>query len=529
MSNNAMAVHYDYVIIGAGPAGLQLAHELEKGGHNYLVLEAGNSPGTFFKTFPRHRKLISNNKVYTGFSSPELNLRHDWNSLLSDNEELLFKRYSKHFFPPADEYVRYLNDFAMHYHLNIKYGARVTRVTKNGTFTILDSNGDAYTCKRLIVATGVSRQYVPAIPGIEYAELYSDVTLDCESFVNQRVLIIGKGNSAFETADHLIETAAIIHVLSPHPVKLAWKTHFVGDLRAVNNGILDTYQLKSQNLLLDANIDKIERREGRLVVSVSYTHANEEQEDLFYDRIIVCTGFSFDDAIFDETCRPKLTINNRFPHQTSAWESTNIEDLYFAGTLTQMRDYKKKTSGFIHGFRYNARTLYNILVHRYHGKELLSEEIDATEENMARTVIRRVNESSALWQQYGFLCDVLVVTEWGKRVHYYKDLPIDYVHDSELGKNDHYYTITLEFGLDRILASPDPFAIERIHKDDVNRAALSTGIHPILRRYAGSTLLCEHHIIEDIHSEWLEEVHVQPLLEFFQSQVLESIPQHQAV
>src|SRR5262249_44928035 len=156
------------------------------------------------------------------------------------------------------------------------------------------------------------------------------------------VLIIGKGNSAFETADNLIEEAAIIHLASPQSVKMAWKTHFVGNLRAVNNNILDTYQLKSQNAVLDCRIDRIERRpDGEYKVQVTYLHAHGEQEDLYYDRVIFCTGFRFDAAIFDAGCKPMLVTNDRFPEQTSEWESTNVPGLYFAGTLTQQRDYKR--------------------------------------------------------------------------------------------------------------------------------------------------------------------------------------------
>lgn len=37
------------LILGAGPAGLQLAYFLHKAGLPYAVLERGDSPGTFFK------------------------------------------------------------------------------------------------------------------------------------------------------------------------------------------------------------------------------------------------------------------------------------------------------------------------------------------------------------------------------------------------------------------------------------------------------------------------------------------------
>ena len=84
-----MNTHFDYLIVGAGPAGLQLGYFLERAGRNYLILEAGDGPGTFFKQFPRHRKLISINKIYNGYEDPELSLRCDWNSLLSDDLVML--------------------------------------------------------------------------------------------------------------------------------------------------------------------------------------------------------------------------------------------------------------------------------------------------------------------------------------------------------------------------------------------------------------------------------------------------------
>ena len=511
----------EYLIIGAGPAGLQLGYYLEKANRNYLILEGGNKAGNFFNKFPRHKKLISINKVYTGYEDSEINLRWDWNSLLSDSEEMLFKNYSREYFPHTDDLVRYLGDFANHFNLNIKYNCQVVKIAKNNKFMVIDHNGNVYSAARLIVATGFSKPYVPEIPGIELAENYTDVSVDPEDFANQRVLIIGKGNSGFETADNLVATASLIHIASPTPVKMAWKTKYVGHLRGINNNFLDTYQLKSQNVILNSNIEKIKFIDGKYIVTFAYNYANEEIEDLVYDRVIVCTGFCFDNSIFDEeSCQPELTINNRYPNQTSEWESTNIKDLYFVGVLTHMRDYKKKQSGFIHGFRYNIRALYQMLDYKYHNQQLPCQIIDCTAENLMQTIIQRVNKSSALWQQTGYLCDLAVISEDDKKVRYYKEIPTDYVHDSYLGKQENYYTITLEFGLDIIFASPDPFAVERIHKDDIERANLSPNLHPIIRRFCGNKLIAEHHVIEDIDSEWVEDVHTNPLLKFLHHQLL---------
>ena len=104
----------DYLVIGAGPGGLQLGYFLERAGHNYLIVEASDAPAEFFRTFPRHRRLISINKPHTGSDDPEFNLRMDWNSLLTRTiRDPLFTSYSEPLLSPAaDDLVRYLADFA---------------------------------------------------------------------------------------------------------------------------------------------------------------------------------------------------------------------------------------------------------------------------------------------------------------------------------------------------------------------------------------------------------------------------------
>jgi len=243
-NNNGTVQHCEYLIVGAGPAGLQLGYYLEKAGRDYLILEEGETAGTFFKKFPRHRTLISHNKIHTGYDDHEINLRWDWNSLLSDDEGMLFKHFTSDFFPQADVLVRYLNDYANRFKLKIKYLTRAKRITRNRNFEILDQQGRKYTCARLLIASGLTAPYIPPIDGIELAEQYTEVSVNPDDFINQKVLIIGKGNSGFETAENLVETAALIHLASPHSIKMAWQTHFVGHLRADNNNLLDTYQLK---------------------------------------------------------------------------------------------------------------------------------------------------------------------------------------------------------------------------------------------------------------------------------------------
>jgi thioredoxin reductase len=504
-----------YLVIGAGPAGLQLGYFLARAGRDYLILEAGDTPGTFFHTFPRHRRLISINKPHTGWEDPEINLRMDWNSLLSDDPLLRFTRYTTEYFPAADDMVRYLADFARVSQLHIEYGVRIVNIARDreGLFRVTDAQGRTFEARCVIVATGVSKPHVPPIPGIETAELYGTASIDPRDFLNQRVLIIGKGNSAFETANNLIESAAVIHLAGPSSIRMAWRSHFVGDLRAINNNLLDTYQLKSQNALLDGHVERIERRDGTYVVTMSFARANEVTKDLRYEHVIACTGFRFDASIFAEPCRPELTISNRFPAQTSAWESRNVPDLYFAGTLMQARDYHKSTGGFIHGFRYGVRALHRILEQRYHASAWPHRVLPKEPEALMQAVIARVNRTSALWQQFGFLCDLLIVGD--ASAQYYEELPVDYVHESTFADAPSYFTITLEYGPDHDRLDPFDVSVGRISQNDAERAQHGRYLHPVIRHFDRTMLLAEHHVAENLENDWTgSKTHREPLRAF---------------
>ncbi|MGH0189735.1 UNVERIFIED_CONTAM: hypothetical protein FKN15_037669 [Acipenser sinensis] len=83
----------------------------------------------------------------------------------------------------------------------------------------------------VLVSTGLWVPRQVRFPGSEFLEGYESVSVDPEDFAGQAVLILGKGNSAFETASNLLGTAGHLHLYSRSPVRLAWETHYVGDLR----------------------------------------------------------------------------------------------------------------------------------------------------------------------------------------------------------------------------------------------------------------------------------------------------------
>jgi thioredoxin reductase len=522
MSNSTT---HDYIILGAGPAGLQLGYFFKKAGLDYKIIERGSGVATSFKKYPRHRKLISINKIHTGYDDPETNLRWDWNSLLND-EGILFKEFNQDYFPDADALVSYLEEFASRFELNIAFNQDIeliTREGKDGMFSLNTKQGDVFQCRRVIIASGLLKQNEPPIPGIKLTESYSQASLKPEDYVNQKVLLIGKGNSAFETADGLTESAAVIHVISPNSVRFAWQTHYVGDLRAVNNNFLDTYQLKSQNALLDAKINSIEKDNGKYYVNVSYAHAAGEQEVLVYDKVINCTGFKFMDDFFADDIRPTLCAKQKFPVQTHEWESENVKDMFFAGILSHGRDYKKTTSGFIHGFRYNIKALVTLLLKKYHDQPVPAKTVRTDVDSLATQTLARINRSSALWQQFGFLADAIDMTLSADSGLYYEDLPLDYIQKVLLEKCPHYMTVTLEFGT----CKNNPFAIDR--NPSPEKAQDSAFLHPVFRQFKNGKLVSEFHLLEDLHAEWKNESqHIKPLKTYLAAALASAAPTESA-
>lgn len=514
-----MTERVQYVIVGAGPAGLQLSYYLQRAGAEYLTLERGSGPSQFFRRFPRHRKLISLNKVHTTSTDPEIRLRWDWNSLLNDAPEMHFPEFSREYLPHADDMVRYLEAFQRHHALNVRYDTAVERIERAGDGFVVHTATGPVSARSVIVAAGWGGPFVPEIRGIEHATGYEDMSIEPKDYANQRVLIIGKGNSAFEAAHAMLGHAAMVHLASRRPLRLAWNTKHPGDVRGQFGAILDSYQFKTLHSVLDCVIDEIRPNDGGFEVHITYTHAEGEREVLQYESVLRCTGFRMDTSVFDPSCLPETVRDGRMPALRPDWQSTNVDGLYFAGTLAQDRDFKRASSAFIDGFRYNLRTLTALLRERYNGVALPVGAAPADPTALTTLVLDRLNWSSALWTQFEYLCDVVVVDEATGTVRHYQDLPEDYAVE-RFGHEPHFYTYGLRWGRDEY---SDVFAIERHPVPD--RAAESAFIHPVIRRYRGTELAAELHLLEDLLAHWRRpERHVAPLHAFLEQQLVNTAP-----
>jgi hypothetical protein len=346
--------------------------------------------------------------------------------------------------------------------------------------------------------------------------------LDPADFAGQRVLIIGRGDSAFRTAGMLVERAAMIHVVGPRAAPSTRLVHLTGGRWAGNETLLDPHRLDEQDAVLDATIRRIERAdEGEFVVTLSYARRAGQMRTLRlkYDRVIACTGYQMDITIFDPSCRPEPGLSGRFPALTSEWESVNVPDLYFAGALAQPRGSMPQPSTLLNGLRYGIRALRRMFDRKYEGLEWPYRELPAAPDALTAAVLTRINRSPGLFQRFTLLCDLIVVMPDETTARYYEEMPVDYVHDSLFGSADRYFTITLEYG--EVPDVPDPLdgdaAVRSAEPEEVPGDRF---LHPVIRHYRRWSLVAVQWLPEDMDNDWASEAEYKtPLWAFFAQQI----------
>ncbi|XP_062589630.1 FAD-dependent oxidoreductase domain-containing protein 2-like [Saccostrea cucullata] len=544
---NAAPVYHDYCVIGAGPAGLQIGYFLQRSQRNYVIFEKSNSAGSFFNKYPIHRKLISINKIYTGKTNKDYNLRHDWNSLLSDDDRMLFKHFSRQMFPSADVMVKYLQTYADRFNLTIRYNTEISDIHSvhedNRTkISMKDQHDNQYLCRVAIVATGIWQPRIPDIPGQELMDGYESLSLNASDYEGKSVMILGRGNSAFETATAIYDKTNFIHMVGRHRIRLAWETHYVGDLRAVNNELLDTYQLKSLDGLLEYDINdyKIVKEGGKLYLRENMATGQQwgeyDNDPLLtpYDKIIRCLGFKFDPSIFRKISDFAVRPSQKYPFIDYDYRSSMVDGIYFTGTIAHSLDFRQSAGGFIHGFRYSARVLSKVLNWRYHQEKWPSEILPVS--NLSSAIIKRVNEASGLYQMFTYLGDVVLVDKDGM-CEYIEEYPVKLIHKlSEVTgietANKMVLVVVLQYGEGFHGPEEDVFRVDRAATEP-EFAEYSNFLHPVIHFYTeipkeedtvkrkrGDPLPPAdriHHVLEDFSANWdRPHAHIKPLNKFLQ-------------
>lgn len=464
------------IIIGAGPAGIQLGYFYKKNNLDYFILENENNCGSFFNKYPHSSKLISINKKYTGNNNDEFNMRHDWNSLLND-EMFLLNNLTEEYYPESKYLFEYINIFAQKNNLNIKYNKKVTKINKcnnieenkNKNYEIITENGEKYFCKNLIIGTGLSKMNIPDMiintekkikHYGEFEKNYFTSEEKLSEYKNKKVLIIGGGNASYELANILNKYTSSILIFGKTR-ELSIVSHYVGDLRSIYYPFFDTFSLKSLNAIDQSKLDnnflsditiqeeknKQDKNYGKLYLEHNGIKIYENKNINYYDEVIFCTGWQFDSSIFN--FKVNLTINNKYPQIKNNFESINNENLFFIGSLMHSIDFRKSSGGFIHGFRYLIKLFTQINYNNLIPFEIKKFSFDGTlklYDKLSEHIMYRINNSSSLYQMFGTMCDLFYYDSDKKELIYYNDLTIKYINEEMKNLPKYYNIIMLNYG-----------------------------------------------------------------------------------
>jgi thioredoxin reductase len=503
-------IHIKTLVVGAGPAGLQVAYYLDKMGLDYLVLERADHVASFFTKYPLSGNLISINKPNTGSENSDFNLRHDWNSLIQEEETpLLFPTtYSTDYYPKSDDLVKYLHDFANRYSLKIQFSATVTMIRKREETSgyriecIVNGESVIYICEKLIVATGLSK---PQIPNIieqittkikhygEYEKNYFKDPANLETFRNKSLLLVGGGNAAFELANLL--TPYCSHVLIESRSKKPWamSTHYTGDLRSVYLPFMDTFLLKSQNAF-DYN-NHVKMHIHQVSETTPYKIARSmNPDDKYYgsprsafDHVIYCTGWTFDEYIFAFP----LEYMYKYPKVMGNYEATGHPNLFFIGSIMHSLDYRASSGGFIHGFRYLIKYFMQV------NYDLPFDINRLEKDHLTSHIMNKISTSSALYQMYGQLCDLFYVN--GEEIYYLNNVTIAHRGSNQYTPTSQYnFMLTLEYGKDLVT---DIYKLGN-RVTAIGTESKSTLLHPVLRVFKGARLVEMIHFDEDLFADF---------------------------
>ena len=189
----AAAVEFhEAVVIGAGHAGLGAAAMLLQEKVDTIVLERSDCIGSSWRS------------RYNGL---HLNIVR-WDCSLPG------KRIPRSFaiYPSREEYVQYLESYAKHFRIPLRFEAEADTIRRDGAEWLISTKAGHFCCRWLIIATGEDRvPMIPDWPGLDEFKgelIHSSAYKAPTPYIGRSVLVVGSGDSAGDIATKLADGGA---------------------------------------------------------------------------------------------------------------------------------------------------------------------------------------------------------------------------------------------------------------------------------------------------------------------------------
>jgi indole-3-pyruvate monooxygenase len=196
--------HNDTIVIGAGPAGLAVGACLKRAGIQSLILEQTDKMGAgWYKHYDR------------------LHLHTD-----KTHSALPFVRFPKDYprYPSRLQVINYFEAYAHQLRLEFRFNQRVVAARYENKLWKVQTQDTLYETLNLVIATGYNREpYIPHWPGqtsFQGSLLHSSQYRNGKPFKDQKVLVVGFGNSGGEIAIDLWESGVHASLAVRGPVNV---------------------------------------------------------------------------------------------------------------------------------------------------------------------------------------------------------------------------------------------------------------------------------------------------------------------
>jgi thioredoxin reductase len=363
----------DFAIVGAGPYGLSLGAYLAEVGADFKIF--GSPMAVWRSHMPSGMYLKSE-----GFASDlfDPRRRHTLREFCDRNGHA----YADVGVPiPVEVFYAYGRDFQQHLlpDLDTRHIAQIT-LDGSGFLLRLD-DGETLRAKHVIIAVGITHYaYVPSELRVLPSHLlsHSSQQRPRNDFSGRKVLVLGAGSSAVDTAGLLHQAGADTQIITRRPkiwfshppdnkrglelaysrvlkprsgLGLGWRSRMASDLPTVFHRMPENFRLRVtrghlgpaaawvSRPLVDGKVPmrvntellKAEARGDKVVVTVA--EAGGGQEEVVADHVVAATGYKVDlDRLefLDEKIHQRLSHVQNTPRLTRYFESS-VPGLYFVG------------------------------------------------------------------------------------------------------------------------------------------------------------------------------------------------------
>ncbi len=180
------------LIVGASVSGLASAACLQKQGIEYIIIEKTNSVATPWRNHYQRLHLHTNKRI----------------------SNLPYKRFGNTIprYPSRQQVIDYLDDYQSEFDINPVFNTEAKRIKRDSGLWITETNNGNFRAKYVIIASGAFTKPKPVqFKGMESFPgkiVHSYEYKSGSDFKEQKVLVVGFGNSACEIAVDLYEQGA---------------------------------------------------------------------------------------------------------------------------------------------------------------------------------------------------------------------------------------------------------------------------------------------------------------------------------